>query len=174
MPLPDPTPFLARLLAALEPAPGALGHLVIDHLCYRTATVADYERLRDALLATNDLLAESVIGGRRIATFRLAVPYVYGERRIGLVELPEPKPGSPYPAGWEHAEFVTDRPLADFATWAEQKLTLAATAYDRRGLTKARNADLRLRLPGGLSVKFHERPLDEVIRSERNELPPLP
>ncbi|MFT5999989.1 MAG: putative metalloenzyme YecM [Neolewinella sp.] len=166
MPLPSPTPFLQQLFAALEPSTGDLDHLALDHLCYRVSSAARYEQLRDALLKENELLVESPINGRRIATFRMAIPFSFQQREIWLLELPEPKPGSPYPEGYEHAEFVTDRPLAQFETWLTDHLGVAADDLDRKGLVKPLNADLRLRLPDGLSVKFHERPLDKVIEEE--------
>jgi predicted metalloenzyme YecM len=99
----------------------------------------------------------------------MAVPFRFHQREIWLVELPEPKPGSPYPEGYEHAEFVTDRPLAQFESWLTAHLGITAHDLDRKGLTKSLNADLRLRLPDGLSVKFHELPLDRVIEIEQAE-----
>jgi predicted metalloenzyme YecM len=128
--------------------------------------VARYEQLRDRLLEENELLVESPINGRRIATFRMASPFRFNQREIWLLELPEPKPGSPYPEGYEHAEFVTDRPLSLFEPWLTAFLGITANDLDRKGLTKSLNADFRLRLPDGLSVKFHELPLDRVIEIE--------
>jgi predicted metalloenzyme YecM len=139
---------------------------MLDHICYRVSSVARYEQLRETLLEENELLVESPINGRRIATFRMATPFRFQQREIWLLELPEPKPGSPYPEGYEHAELVTDRPLPQFETWLRQHLGISANDLDRKGLTKQLNADLRLRLPGGLSVKFHELPLDQVIEIE--------
>lgn len=165
--LPDPHLFLTRLLSQLELAAGALDHLPLDHICYRVESIADYRCLKNRLLTDNELLAESPINGRRIATFRMARPFRHGDREIWLLELPEPKEGSPYPAGWEHAEFVTDRPLAEFEEWMISELGFSAGEVDRSGLGKPLNADLRVRLKDGLSVKFHELPLDEVIRLER-------
>ena len=164
--LPDPTQFLSRLFANLPGQPSDYDHLPIDHLCYRTATAGEYVNLRNALSEQHELLVESTIGGRPIATFRLSGPIVYGDRRIPLVELPAPKPGSPYPTGWEHAEFVTDRPLAAFARYLTDELGVATTDLDRSGLHKARNADLRLRFADGSGVKFHEQALDVVIAGE--------
>lgn len=164
--LPSPTPFLTQLFTALEPVTGALDHLELDHLCYRVESVARYEQLRDSLLAENELLVESPVNGRRIATFRMAAPFRFRKRSIWLLELPEPKAGSAYPEGYEHVEFVTDRPLPAFADWLTDKLGVSSQDIDRSGADKALNADLRLRLPGGLSVKFHELSLDQVIELE--------
>lgn len=167
--LPSPDTFLVRILSALETTPGTLDHLQLDHLCYRVETADQYEKLKAQLLDKNELLVESPINGRRIATFRMAEPFRFRSREIWLLELPEPKPGSPYSEGWEHVEFVTDRPLAAFAEWMVEHLGVEDQAIDRSGLGKALNADLRLRLAGGLSVKFHELALDEVIRIELAE-----
>lgn len=164
--LPSPTKFLTQLFTTLEPRPGTFDHLVLDHLCYRVATVERYESLRDELRKYNKLLVENPINGRRIATFRLAKPFIFRKRSIWLLELPEPKTGSPYPEGYEHVEFVTDRPMAGFETWLLTNLPVAPADLDRSGLHKPLNADLRLKLPDGLSVKFHELPLDRVIAQE--------
>lgn len=164
--LSDHRPFLDQLFAQLEARPGALDHLHLDHICYRTESEDQYRSFRDALVNKHELLVESLIGGRPIATFRLSTPLPYRHRLIPLLELPAPKPGRPYPAGWEHVELVTDRPLAEFADHLPELVTVPPTDFDRNGMQKARNPDLRLRLGGGLSVKFHEQPLDEVIAAE--------
>jgi hypothetical protein len=75
-----------------------------DHVCYRTETVYEYNRLVKALLAdTNNihLLVESEIGGRSIATFKLTVPIeiinpcvtagdIGSTRLIDVIEIPSP------------------------------------------------------------------------------------
>jgi predicted metalloenzyme YecM len=164
--LPGHTTFLNTLFSALEPVPGTLDHLQLDHLCYRVEIKEQYEILKSWLLQENELLVESPINGRRIATFRMAEPFRFQKREIWLLELPEPKTGSPYPEGWEHVEFVTDQPLEDFAKWMVDHLGVNAEDIDHSGMNKPLNADLRLRLEDGLSVKFHELALDEVIRVE--------
>jgi len=166
--LPDPATFLTKLFSQLEPQPGALDHLPIDHICYRVAGRARYRELKNWLLAENELLVESLVNGRPIATYRMNQPFRFGDRKIPLLELPMPKPGSPYPEGWEHAEFVTDRTLADFEHWLISDLGIYPDDIDRSGLGKELNADLRLRLEGGISVKFHEQSLADVIRIEGN------
>lgn len=163
--LPSPKPFLQKLFAAIPPA---LHHLAVDHICYRVDTPKAYALLRDHLLAAgHELLAESLIGGRSIATFRLLTPVRFAGQSIRLLELPAPKAGSPYPAGYEHAEMVTDRPLPEFEGWLLKQTHYTAKDLDRSGRRKSLNADLRVRLADGLSIKFHEQSLDEVIRIER-------
>jgi len=165
--LPDHVPFLDDLFSQLEAHTGALSHLFLDHLCYRVERVARYETLRDKLRQRgHELLAESIIGGRRISTFKLLTPLPYRDRLIPLLELPEPKPGSFYAEGYEHVEFVTDRPLAAFVDLLPSLLAPSVTTIDLKGMAKSRNADVRVKLERGYSVKFHERSLEEVIAEE--------
>lgn len=167
MSLPSPANFLRQLFVDLEPTPGTFDHLFLDHICYRVESISRYEHLRDELLGEgNELLVESPINGRRISTFRLREPFLFRRRSIDLLELPEPKPGSPYPEGYEHVEFVTDQPLTNFADWLQEEVGRPAAGLDTSGVNKARNPDLRLRLPSGYSVKFHEQALDQVIAEE--------
>lgn len=133
-------------------------NLPIDHICYRVVSVEDYERAKATLLQDHELLAETLINGRPIATFKLREPLLYGQRQIPLLELPSPKVGSPYPEGYEHAEFVIGRSPAEWIT------AYPALSWDTKGIQKSVNADARLLLPGGISVKYHEYPLDYVIR----------
>lgn len=158
--LPDPGPFLVRLFAALEADGLPVNDLLLDHLCYRVATAERYDALKKILLERDTLLAETHIGGRPIATFRLHAPIVFRQRRIELLELPAPKAGRPYPEGYEHAEFVVHEDLRAFTEHHP------GPAWDLSDLDKPTNADVRLRY-NGFSVKFHRQPLDVVIANEQ-------
>ncbi len=162
LPYPHPRTFLQQLFAALDQLGVNVHHMHLDHLCYRVSTAERYTQLRNALCADGELLAETMIGGRPIATFRLHAPIVHDGRSIHLVELPAPKPGSPYAEGWEHAEFVVNEDLPSFTQRYQQ------VNWDLSDLDKPVNADVRLRL-GDMSVKFHRLALDEVIRREQAE-----
>ncbi len=109
------------------------------------------------------LLAESIISERPIATFKLHRPIVFQEKEILLFELPAPKPGSPYPEGYEHIEVVIDTTLE---SWMDQYPHLP---FDTNGLKKPVNRDIKLKLPTG-TVKFHEQSLEEVIAMEKDTL----
>ena len=157
--LPDPQPFLHQLFEALDRHRIPVDHLQLDHLCYRVADLGRYTTMKQVLAEQGSLLAESTIGGRHIATYRLHLPIVRGKRHIALVELPAPKADSPYPEGWEHAEFVVPGSLLAFTQEHPHP------DWDLRALDKAINADVRLPL-GAISVKFHQRALDVVIAEE--------
>lgn len=153
----DPAHFLDRVFAALAQDAIDVSQYELDHICYRVASPGRYEELRAALLPLGELLTEKLINGRPIASFKLHSPLVYQDRKIDGLELPSPKPGSPYPEGYEHVEFVVPEGLEAF-----QK-RYAHLSFDTKGLHKSINADLR-RAYEGFSVKFHEQSLEYVIR----------
>lgn len=98
-----------------------------------------------------------MIGGRPIATFQLDTPIRYQSREISLIELPSPKPGSPYTTGWEHAEFVID---TDFDQFIERYPSID---WDMRAYHKAINPDISIQFEDSTSIKFHRQSLDYVI-----------
>ena len=167
--LPSPQTFLTKLFRHLDALDLTTNNLPLDHLCYRVTTPEEYRRLKDYLLRENTLLVESAINGRSIATFRLMDPFTYDGRIIDVLELPAPKPGSPYPTGYEHAEFVVPAPLEDWLEVLQSNDRIVADRIDLKGFHKSRNRDVRLSLPGGISVKFHEQPLATVIARELAE-----
>jgi uncharacterized protein len=154
--LPDPTTFLTRLFQALGQDGIDVSALELDHVCYRVATEERYHELKVKLLRNGVLLSEHQISGRPIATFRLNTPFRFRERTIAILELPAPKAGSPYPEGFEHAEFVVHEDLLAFAQRHPH------VQWDLSDLGKAINADVRVRYDG-FSVKFHRQSLAYVI-----------
>jgi len=162
LPLPHPEAFLEQLFAGLELVGVDVSGMHLDHLCYRVGTTERYAQLKQALCDDGELLAETIIGRRPIATFRLHAPIIHGHRAIQLVELPAPKPGRPYAEGWEHAEFVVNEDLLPFT----ERHPLVT--WDLGDLNKPVNASVRIRL-GDIRVKFHRMTLDEVIRLERRD-----
>ena len=153
----SPAPFLRRLFATLAADGLDVAGCELDHLCYRVETPERYAVLKAELAGLGELLSEKEIGGRPIATFELADPIRFGDRRIPCLELPAPKPGSPYPEGYEHAEFVIDRPFDDFMR------SFPHLKFDTKGMHKGVNPEIRL-IYEGFSVKFHHHSLAYVIR----------
>lgn len=164
MQLPDPSPFLCRLFAALAQDGIDVDDLPLDHLCYRVETPEAFLVWQAHLATQGRTLGVHRINGRPIATFRLSRPFTFHGRRIDVVELPAPKNGSPHPEGWEHAEFVVDVEPVTFANRYPQ------LHWDLSGADNQRNADVRLNY-GGFSVKFHRQALAEVIALEQAEDP---
>ena len=162
--LPDPSRFLEQLFKALSDDGIDVSVFELDHLCYRVETMERYAELQGRLLEEGSLLGEHEIGGRPIATVRLHVPFTFQNRTVAVIELPAPKPGSPYPEGFEHAEFVVNMEPMEFAAH------YPALDWDHSGAHKTVNADVR-RSYDGCSVKFHRLGLAEVIALEKGEEP---
>ncbi len=155
--LPNPEQFLYPLFNDLESKKVDVSCLLMDHICYRVESEDRYQELKNQLSEENQLLAETLINNRPIATFLLSIPFIFKNRRINCLELPSPKPVSPYAEGFEHVEFVIN---SQFSTFMEKYHQLQ---FDTKGMNKSINADIRLSLASG-SVKFHHHPLEHVIR----------
>lgn len=158
-------PFLDRLFSELARAGVDVSSYPMDHVCYRVAEMDRYEELKHAWGRYVDGFVgyESEVNGRPISVFVLMHPPTIGGRVIPALELPAPKEGSPYPEGWEHAEFVIDEPFEDFMARYKD------LAFDTKGLTKRINPELGLKLGSGLQAKFHHLPLSRVIEIEQAE-----
>ncbi len=129
----------------------------LDHICYRVETQEKYESLKQELSSIGELLTESLIGGRKIATFKLLKPITYLDRQIYLIELPSPKKSSWYREGYEHAEFVIESSLEEFQERNKH------IEFDTKGIEKSINPDIRLPL-GDINAKFHLHNLEYVIK----------
>jgi len=182
-------PFISSIVAELKNQCNIdVSNLQADHVCYRTDSLEQYTSLVEALQSPDvddfTLLVESEIGGRPIATFKLAEPIEILSadnccHSIDVVEIPSPKEGSPYEAGLEHAEFViggsTDckSPMNDdthgevLNSWMER---YPEVSWNAKALHKQCNPDISTKLEihdyGKVSIKFHLMPLEEVIEFE--------
>jgi uncharacterized protein len=136
----------------------------VDHICYRTATVKEYETLRKILNAKESLLTESCVNGRPIAVFNLREPIVVdGRFIIDTFELPAPKIGKHYKSGFEHIEVVVKGPLEDLRErLCDKQLKMEWGGSDE-------NRELVVATHGGV-IKFHEQRLDQVIALEKAAL----
>lgn len=179
--------FLDAVLAALDKLGGSVSHYPADHVCWRTESMEEYNDLVTALRGATDdtqLLIESEIGGRSIATFELLEPIQYNDgRSIPVVEIPAPKDGRPYKRGLEHVEFVIGDDENDnggtVKSIEEQKLVLEdfmnkypAIEWNTKAIDKPVNADVSLQVElgedfGVCSIKFHLLPLSKVVECEK-------
>lgn len=142
----------------------------IDHVCYRCGTTTEYLRVCRELSAFGVVLLESMIGGRPISTISLHEPIEYSSWKVQCIEVTCPKPGRSHSIGLEHAEVVIGSP-ADGVYNSRQILTQFEASYpdvkfDKKAIDKEINADISLSLLSGMTVKFHSRPLKEVIEEE--------
>jgi predicted metalloenzyme YecM len=133
---------------------------MMDHVCYRVATNERYQTLKELFSNQATLLGEAVVSGRNIATFEFREYLEADGWVIPYLELPEPKEGSPYSEGLEHAELVVIGGLERFLARHNE------LEFDHKGMGKMINPELGLKT-ATLSVKFHEQPLGAVVRIEQ-------
>lgn len=132
--------------------------VMMDHLCYRVDSNRRYAEMFRKLGRVAELLGETEIKGRLIATFEFDEQLETCGWRVPCLELPQPKPHSPHKEGLEHAEFVVPS-LKKF----EDKYP--DLPFTHAGMKKKINPELGLK-QAGISVKFHEQPLGAVVRIE--------
>ncbi len=129
----------------------------LDHLCFRTSSLDNYQQKKQQLSAVGELLGEVQVNARPIAVFRLHQPIRFETWRIDAIELPAPKPGQTTIEGLQHIEFVLyDSTEAFLAKYAGKKFDLAAA---ERGI----NPEIAYRFDDGSCVKFHLLSLPAVL-----------
>ncbi len=159
----DPVVFLEKLFGMIEDIDLDVEKFFLDHICYRVATESEYHIKKAELNEHGELLIESMVNGRMIATFKLHSPIIFKNRKIDVIELPAPKPGHSYQSGLEHVEFVTKDPLQKIVDRYPQY------AFETFGIHKKINADITLKL-GEYCIRFHNQTLEDVIKEEKKLL----
>ena len=133
---------------------------MMDHVCYRVETLERYNELLRTLQTDAELLGESKVGGRMIATFEFNQYLHVDGWTVPFLELPAPKEESPYKEGLEHVELVVVGSLERFLLQHDD------LSFSRKGMSKAINPEAGLK-DGDISVKFHEQQLGAVVRIEK-------
>lgn len=153
--------FLARIIAEVEAEGFDLADFVqLDHMCYRTSSLGNYEAKKSELMEFGELLGEVQINGRPIATFRLHEPVIYDRWRIDTVELPAPNPGREIKEGLEHVEFVLYDSIDAFLKKYEGK------NFNLASVDRGVNPEIGYKLPN-YGVKFHLLSLPTVVYLEK-------
>lgn len=132
----------------------------VDHIAYRTTSTKNYETLKDHLLIYGNILSEKLIRDRQVAIIELHKPLQYKDIQIRFVEILAPAKDNTFREGLEHAEFVINIPLSNMM----QKYPLLSFIHKDKKI----NAELVLKFPNNANIKFHEKPIDEVISIEKD------
>lgn len=153
--------FLDLLSAEMLEARIDFSQNLIDHLCYRVTTEAEYIQYKNLFLGIGEELIESEVGGRLISTFKLYKPLLYKDREIDVVELTSPKSKNKYALGFEHAEFVVTE---NFQIFIDK---YPKVEFDLTALSKKINPDIRIDFKSGQSIKLHHQSLELIIEYEK-------
>lgn len=154
--------FLDKLFALLNEHSIDLQDWQIDHLCYRTSDLENYEASKKKFSELGELLIEGDVNGRPIATYKLHKPVQYKQYSIPLVEVPAPKTGKETPEGWEHIEVVIDISFDDLMK------KYPNLDWSTKALSKEINPELVYKFDD-CSIKFHHQSLEKVIEWEKKE-----
>jgi len=129
----------------------------IDHIAYRTTTKERYEAMRHKLSKFGTMISEIIIRERPVAIFKLDDSLDYKGMKISFFEILAPAQGDTfYTEGLEHAEFVVSNPLSEMIN----KYPSINFYFNDNEI----NPELILRFPIQANAKFHEMPIDEVIK----------
>ena len=170
----------------------------MDHVCFRTETVEEYQAICGALVPRfGHLMVEGMVGKRPITTVDLYKPICTPSGySVRCLEIPSPKPGRFYASGLEHCEIVVGK-ASDGVTGNKllkefMDKHAASFKFDTRALNKSINADIAIFFDidedfslhrrakttkkTRVSVKFHQRPLYEVCTYEKKHdcIEPVP
>lgn len=152
--------FLEKIFSILKANQIEIGSWEIDHLCYRTSSMDNYAELKKLWSGNGELLIESEVNGRDIATYKLHEPVVFRDYIIPLVEVPAPKKGKLTPEGFEHIEVVID------VEFDEIMKRFSHMSFDTKALAKELNPELVIKFDD-CSIKFHHMSLEKVIEIEK-------
>jgi predicted metalloenzyme YecM len=152
--------FLTAIIDRVEAEGFDLADFVqIDHMCYRTTSRDNYEHKKQEFGSIGQLLGETMVNDRPIATFRLNEPVRHGKWRIDALELPAPKAGADHHEGLEHIEFVLYDDIPTFLA------KYRGHAFKMLAADRGINPKIGLQL-GDYSVKFHLLNLPTVVYLE--------
>lgn len=153
--------FIAKANALVAEHGIATEDLVqLDTICYRVETNERYDEVKQQLAEVALMIDETEVNGRLISVFATEEPLQVGEwHSISYIEIPQPKPGSPYSEGIDHVQMVTRRGLSDFHKKYSNVL------FEEKGLAGKINPLLKLN-GNDVSVKFHDKHMGAVIEME--------
>ncbi len=153
--------FLTTLLTEVDSLGVDSTHWDIDHLCFRTESNDHYQDIKNEFASFSNMLIESPVNGRLIATFKLNSPWKFGDHFIDLIEVPAPKKGKVTKPGFEHIEVVIDKSFDELAIHYKNKFS-----FEDYSKPKFFNPELVTELKSG-AIKFHHQSLENVINIEK-------
>jgi hypothetical protein len=130
--------------------------LPLDHIAYQASSSTDYEKIFPEFEKLGSLVNEEIIGGRRVAVFKLENPIQYKEYKIPALELIEPREGQVIESALQHAEFV----VSNFESYLEKYLDID---WDTSSMHREEFPHLKLNFENGLTLKFLQKPILELL-----------
>jgi predicted metalloenzyme YecM len=96
----------------------------LSHLLYRTATIPEYEKLRDQLKNYCSEFVETQFNGRAVSILILEKPLLLEDSfTVSMIELPAPRSVHMYPSGLESMGVIVGKQLPQFINQHDNILT---------------------------------------------------
>lgn len=153
--------FISEVLDGVRGLGIDISGLEMDHIAKTTATKAEYNELRPQLLLLGEMVAEDLVGGRRVGIVRLKEPLEHENLRIPGVELIEPVNDGDTESDFHHAEFVIpegfEAMMAKYPDVKWEKSTMNRPEYPH------------LCVKGFPKVKFHEVNIFDTVERQKSK-----
>jgi uncharacterized protein len=135
-----------------------LKDFVLDHICFRTASLEEYTQYKTQFSKLGKLLSSNLINDREISIYKLEDAIEFGTRKTSLLELTQPKSSREDKSEFEHIELVTTKNLR---TLVEENPHLN---FNTKNIDDI-NAEIRLNYLNGV-IKFRNIGLEKIIELE--------
>lgn len=152
--------FFLDLLERLSGLRINIAGMSISHICYRVENKREYKGIRDKLKIFSTAYAEHKFGGRLVSEFILKNSLDLGKGyRTSMIELLPPKATTSYSRGLENIGVVVGKKLPKF----KEKYKYALTGEKNRSPSVK---PLFITFENSKTVKFYDRPLQEIIEAD--------
>jgi len=149
--------FINSILDKLNKLGIDVSGMELDHLGYQSSSSSDFEKLKLKFAHLGKMVDENVVGGRRVALFKLIEPILYKDRSIPAIELIEPKQGQLCPSALEHIEFVLTSGFNEFLN------EYPNISWDVNAIDQPMFPMVKLKLDDNIQVKFHLEPVLKIV-----------
>ena len=153
----DHQSFLNSFFEQIQAVGIDISELDLDHIAYQASSAQNYDELKPKFLELGEEISEEIIGGRRVAVFKLDKPIHYKEYFIPALELIEPRAGQQCKSEFQHAEFVLEQSFEDYIA------RYPHLPWDTSSMHRDEFAHLKLNFDNGLTLKFLHQPILEMV-----------
>lgn len=153
----DQTSFLDSFFEQISQSKLDVSNLILDHIAYQAATSQEYDQLKPLFIDLGKPVHEEIISDRRVSVFKLHKPMQYKNYAFSALELIEPKENQVCQSGYQHAEFIAEKPFEEYMQeYPDLK-------WDTSSMNRSAFSHLKLNFDNGLTLKFLQKPILELV-----------
>lgn len=152
--------FLDKLFQKLSELGIDVSGFELDHISYQASSNEDYDKLKPEFMKLGEVVAEDLVGGRRVAIIKLKDTLLYKNYSISAVELIAPKEEQVCESMLEHVEFVIGESFESFMA------KYPGLPWDTSATNQKTYSMLKLLLYDNVRVKFHHMNILEIVKNK--------